>query len=137
MYNTKLLAVVVSLAAPMLLSAGAMAATPNHYTGTSVTNPQGATAPSQRNPLLTDSGAVRIGKMVGTDIYNGQDQKLGTVDGVLIDKTGQVEVIISHDSKLVSVPWSKFQFGNADQNSDNRVLMPGATKDQFNSMQAF
>ncbi|MBV9247834.1 MAG: PRC-barrel domain-containing protein [Acetobacteraceae bacterium] len=123
-----------SLAAmPMLTPASAA----TNYTGTDVTHPAGATAPSQTNPLLTDDGSVRIGKLIGTDVYNSQDQKLGSVDGVVIDKSGQPQVIISHNNKLVKVPWSDLQFGNAKANSDNKVLMTGMTKDQLQSMQEY
>jgi sporulation protein YlmC with PRC-barrel domain len=123
-------------AAPVMVPVAAVAASTN-YTGTNVTNPSGATAPSQANPLLTDNGSVRVGKLIGTNVYNSQDQKLGDVDGVVIDKAGQPKVVISHNNKLVEVPWSKLQFGDAQKNSDNKVIIPGMSQDQFNQMQAF
>lgn len=121
---------------PALAPASALAASTN-YSGSAATHPSSAAAPSQNNPLLTDDGSVRIGKMIGTNVYNAQDQKLGSVDGVVINKAGEPKVIVSHDNKLVEVQWSDMKFGNAQQNGDNKVIMPSMTKDQLNSMQAF
>lgn len=102
-----------------------------------VVNPPGATATSEQNPLLTDNGSVRIGKLIGTDVYNDKDQKLGTVDGVVVAANGQPEVILSHDGKLYPVAWNKMKFGDAKKNGDNKAMIPGMTKDQFSSFQVF
>ncbi len=103
----------------------------------SVTHPAGATATSEQNPLLTDSGAVRMGKLIGTDVYNDKDQKLGTVDGVVMGTNGQPQVIVSHDGKLYPVDWNKMKFGDAKKNGDNKAMIPSMTKDQFGSMKEF
>ena len=103
----------------------------------SVTHPAGATATSEQNPLLTDSGAVRMGKLIGTDVYNNKDQKLGTVDGVVMGTNGQPQVIVSHDGKLYPVDWNKMKFGDAKKNGDNKAMIPSMTKDQFGSMKEF
>jgi hypothetical protein len=39
--------------------------------------------------------------------------------------------------KLHQVPWSKLQFGNTKENSDNRVILPGMSQDAFNSLPEF
>jgi hypothetical protein len=124
------------VALPLLAPADAVAATTN-YTSTAVTHGSGATMPSDKNPLLTDNGSVRVGKLIGTNVYNSKDKKLGSVDGVVINKAGEPQVIISHNDKLVAVPWNKLQFGNAQQNGDNKVMISDMTPDQLNGMQAF
>ena len=35
---------------------------------------------------------------------------------------------------MVEVPFDRLQFGNTKQSSDNRVVMPGVTKDALNGM---
>ncbi|MBN9559220.1 MAG: PRC-barrel domain-containing protein [Alphaproteobacteria bacterium] len=102
-----------------------------------VAHPSGATATSEQNPLLTDSGAVRAGKLIGTDVYNNKDQKLGTVDGVVIGTNGQPQVIVSHDGKLYPVAWNEMKFGDAKKNGDNKAMIPNMTKDQFGQMKEF
>jgi hypothetical protein len=102
-----------------------------------VVHPAGATATSEQNPLLTDSASVRIGKLIGTDVYNDKDQKLGTVDGVVMGTNGHPQVIVSHDGKLYPVAWNKMKFGDAKKNDDNKAMIPNMTKDQFGKMQEF
>ncbi|MGH7076809.1 MAG: PRC-barrel domain-containing protein [Acetobacteraceae bacterium] len=94
-------------------------------------------APSKRNPLLTDNGDVRIGKLIGSDVYNKDDKKVGGVDGVVASRSGQLQIVIATNKKKVAVPWDKVQFGDAKLNSDNKVLMPGATEQSLNSMPTF
>jgi hypothetical protein len=115
----------------------AVAANTPHQTNdvqhTTVTGQNGNTAPSQVNPLLTDSGEVRMSKLVGTNVYNDKDKKLGSVDDVVMGKTGEPQVIIESDGTLHQVPWNKLQFGNAKQNSDNKVILPGEDQNALNS----
>jgi hypothetical protein len=94
-------------------------------------------ATSADNPLLTDNGSVRVGKLIGADVYNSQDQKLGSVDGVVVNKNGEPQAVLSVKNKLVEVPWNKLQFGNAQQNSDNKVMLGDMTKSQLDGMQTF
>ena len=64
-------------------------ATPVPSVGTATVGHTGI-PPSQRNALLTDGGNVRVGKMIGTAIYNKDDQKLGSVDDVTVSPNGQL-----------------------------------------------
>jgi hypothetical protein len=119
------------IAAALALAAPALAADPQqggaqNLSATATVQPE-AGAPSQRNPLLADNDKVRINKLVGTDVYNSQDQKLGDVDDVLVGADGQPDVILSADGRLVQVPWNQLQFGNAKLNSHNKVILPDAT----------
>ena len=112
------------------------ATTPNQTNDvqhTTVAGQNGDTSPSKINPLLTDNGAVRMSKLIGTNVYNDQDKKLGSVNDVVMGKTGEPEVIIKADGNLHSVPWNKLQFGNAKQNSDNKVIMPSETENALKS----
>lgn len=108
----------------------------NAAIGTATISPSGI-PPSQRNPLLTDNGEVRIGKMVGTAIYNKNDQKVGSVDDVIAGQNGQLQVIVATSGKKVAVPWDHVQFGDAKLNSDNKVLMPDATQKGLDSLPPF
>lgn len=108
----------------------------NAEIGTATINPTGI-APSQRNPLLADNGEVRVSKLIGSTIYNKDDQKVGTVDDVLAGQNGQLEVVVSTSNKKTVVPWDRLVFGDAKLNADNTVLMPDATRDQLDKMQAF
>jgi sporulation protein YlmC with PRC-barrel domain len=101
-------------------------------------------AASSRNPVLTDRENVRVSKVIGSSVYNDHDEKIGTIDDVILDKehkaTGTVLSVggfLGLGAKLVEVPYSKLQFGDTRESSENRVKLPGATKESLEGMPAF
>jgi hypothetical protein len=68
--------------------------------GTATITPTGI-PPSQRNPLLTDNGAVRVAKLIGQNIFNKDDKKLGNVEDVLVGQGGGLQVVVATGSKKV------------------------------------
>ncbi|HEX3350682.1 MAG TPA: PRC-barrel domain-containing protein [Acetobacteraceae bacterium] len=102
------------------------------------------TTPSDRNPVLADNGDVRVGKLIGSSIYNDKGDKIGSVDDVLVAADQKAtHVILSiggflgMGAKLVSVPYDQLKFGDTNAKSENRVMLPGATRDALNNMQEF
>ena len=98
-------------------------------------------APSDKNPVLTDDGQVRASKVIGSSVYNDKNDKIGSIDDILMGKDNQpataiisVGGFLGIGSKLVSVPYDKLQFGDTKNNNGNRVVMPGAGKDALNGM---
>jgi sporulation protein YlmC with PRC-barrel domain len=95
---------------------------------------------SARNPILTDSGGMRASKIVGSSVYNDKDEKVGSIDDIVIgnDKTLHAVIsvggILGVGARMVEVPFDKLQFGNVTGSSDNRIVMPGVTKDVLNAM---
>ena len=102
-------------------------------------------APSQRNTVLTDRGDVRASKLIGSSVYNDRDEKVGSIDDVVLGKDNKAdEVIVSvggflgMGTKLVAVPYNQLRLGDTkNASSDNRVVMPGATKDSLKAQQEF
>jgi len=92
--------------------------------------------PSQRNADLADNGDARASKVIGTDVYNQQDQKLGSVDDVLIGRNG-VFAVISTDKHKVAVPFQHLVFGNARQKGDDKLVIENVTQAQLDGMPAF
>jgi len=132
--NTMLaaLAFSASLAALPALAANTPNQT-NDVQHTTVTGQNGDTSPSKINPLLTDNGQVRMSKLIGTNVYSEQDKKLGSIDDVVMGKNGEPQVIIKANGNLHPVAWNKLEFGNAKQNSDNKVILPGESENALNS----
>ena len=89
---------------------------------------------------MTDNGAMRASKIVGSSVYNDHDEKIGSIDDLVISNTHQLSAVVSvggflgMGSKMVEVPFDKLQFGNTKGSSDNRVVMPGVTKESLNGM---
>jgi sporulation protein YlmC with PRC-barrel domain len=132
----------LSLAAT--LAAGpAMAQSANHATNTApatgYTGNTANTAPNDRNPVMTQNGEARASKVIGSSVYNDHDEKVGSIDDLVINKEGNLNVILSvggflgMGSKYVEVPYSNLTFGNTQRNSDNRVVLKGATKESLQS----
>jgi sporulation protein YlmC with PRC-barrel domain len=98
-------------------------------------------AGGESDPKLTvasvrlDNG-FRASKIIGSSVYNDQNQEVGTVSDLFLSKQDQVAMaVISVGSflgiggKLVSVPFNKLRIGD-----DAKVVMPGGSKDELNGM---
>jgi sporulation protein YlmC with PRC-barrel domain len=104
-----------------------------------------ATSPSQRNTVLTDSGDVRASKLIGSAVYNDRDEKVGSVEDLVLGKDNKADdVIVSvggflgMGKKLVSVPYTQLRLGDTkNASSSNKVVMPGATKESLKGQPEF
>jgi sporulation protein YlmC with PRC-barrel domain len=101
------------LASAMLVPALAQSTPPASTPG----NRPVAAAPA---PAQVATGDVwRASKLKGLNVYNGQNEKLGDINEILLDKSGKVEGVVigvggflgmgEHDIK---VEWSKLKFVN-------------------------
>lgn len=136
----KSLAAALALTASLTAIPALAATTPNQTNDvqhTTVTGNNGNARPSQVNPVLADNGEVRMSKLIGTNVYNDKDKKLGSVNDVVMGKSGEPQVIIKADGNLYALPWNKLEFGNAKQNSDNKVILPGETENALKSTPQF
>jgi hypothetical protein len=113
-----------------------------HDTSGSPTD-SGYNSPSARNTAVTDNGNLRATKIVGSSVYNDHDQKIGSIDDLVIGNDHSLQAVLSvggflgMGSKMVAVPFDKLEFGNTKGSSDNRVVLPGSTKDGLSSMPEF
>jgi hypothetical protein len=123
-------------------SPAALNAPATHDTAGSPTG-SGYNSPSARNTAMTDNGSLRASKIVGSSVYNDHDEKIGSVDDLVIGSDNSLNAVLSVGgflgigSKMVQVPFSKLDFGNTKGSSDNRVVLPGTTKEQLTSMPDF
>jgi hypothetical protein len=94
-----------------------------------------ATTSTDRNPVMTHSGDARASKVIGSSVYNDQDEKVGSVDDILVGHDGKLSAVLSvggflgMGTKYVEVPYSHLTFGNTQRDSDNKVVLKGATKE--------
>jgi hypothetical protein len=101
------------------------------------------TMPSDRNAVMTDQSAARASKVIGSSVYNDGDEKVGSVDDLLIGKDGSMKAVLSvggflgMGSKYVEVPYANLTFGNTQKDGDNRVVLKGATKESLKSQPAY
>jgi hypothetical protein len=87
-------------------------------------------------------GGQRISKLIGSAVYNDQNEKIGSIDD-LIMKDGHRIVLavvsvggfLGIGNKLVAVPYDQLHL---EMNKDEtKVAMPGASKDALNAMPTF
>jgi sporulation protein YlmC with PRC-barrel domain len=82
-----------------------------------------------------DNG-FRASRIIGSSVYNEQNQQVGNVSDLYLSKQNQVAMaVISVGSflgiggKLVSVSFDRLQIADG-----NKVVMPGASKEELNNM---
>ncbi len=96
-----------------------------------------------RNPLMTQAGDARASKVIGSSVYNDHDEKVGSIDDILIGKSGKMSAVLSvggflgMGTKYVEVPYSELIFGNTQRDSDNKVVLKGATKESLKTQASY
>jgi hypothetical protein len=102
-----------------------------------------STNPNDRNPVMTTMGDARASKVIGSSVYNDHDEKVGSIDDLLIGKDGKMSAVLSvggflgMGTKYVQIPYSDLTFGNTQRDSDNRVVLKGATKETLKTQAAY
>lgn len=81
---------------------------------------------------------IRAGKLIGATVYSEQNERIGSVDDLVMTEGDKVTVAVISvggflglGSKLVAVP-----FGQLKHDAD-RLVLPGASKDALNAMPNF
>ena len=133
--------------AATLAVAPAMAQPASHNTtsapATGRTGDVSNTNPNDRNPIMTQMGDARASKVIGSSVYNDHDEKVGSIDDLLIGKDGKMNAVLSvggflgMGTKYVEVPYADLTFGNTQRDSDNRVVLKGATKESLKTQPAY
>jgi len=92
---------------------------------------------------MTHMGEARASKIIGSAVYNDHDEKVGSVDDLLIGTDGRLNVVLSvggflgMGTKYVEVPYADLTFGNTQRDSDNKVVLKGATKESLKAQPNF
>lgn len=114
-----------------------------------------AATPSQQAAPVPATGQWRASKVIGVNVYNQQNEKLGEIKELIMDRSGRVAGAVvgvggflgmgEHD---VMVPLDRLQFSNEAGNTTtgsaggdkqwypDRAVM-NANKDQLKEMKAF
>jgi hypothetical protein len=117
-------------------------------TGAQPENNRAATSPATgatTGALAVDSNALRSGrrasKVIGSAVYNENNESIGEIDDILIPPGGSAPVAVISvggflgiGAKLVAVPYDRL---NMAANSNGRWTLAGATKDSLGSLPTF
>lgn len=103
--------IALALAGTALLAAVASAQTP--------TAADRANSPSNSVPASSLKGDWRASKVVGLSVYNDTNEKLGSINDLLMDKSGNIKAVVlgvggflGVGEHLVAVPLDKVRFVN-------------------------
>ncbi|MDE2517338.1 MAG: PRC-barrel domain-containing protein [Rhodospirillales bacterium] len=95
----------------------------------------GATRPAG---FMTVNHHLRAAKVIGSDVYDAQNQKIGTVDDLLLSNKHDVTSVVLSvggflgiDSKLVKVPYHDLHIAG------NKITMPNATRQELTKMPSY
>ena len=128
--------------APVMAQTGATQAT-TAAPATGRTGDMADTTPNDRNPVMTQMGDARASKVIGSSVYSDHDEKVGSIDDLLVGKDGRIKAVLSvggflgMGTKYVEVPYSDLVFGNTQKDSDNRVVLKGATKESLKTQPSY
>jgi hypothetical protein len=117
---------------------------PENNRATSPAN-AGASTGATSGALAVDSSALRNGrrasKVIGSAVYNENNESIGEIDDILIPPGGSAPVAVISvggflgiGAKLVAVPYDRL---NMAANSNGRWTLAGATKESLGSLPTF
>jgi hypothetical protein len=112
---------------------------------TATTMPDATSAPT--SPDLTVAsvkllGGLRASKLIGSAVYNDQNEKIGSVDDLIVKDGNRIVMAVVSvggflgiGNKLVAIPYDQLHL---ELNKDEtKVAMPGASKDRLTAMPTF
>jgi sporulation protein YlmC with PRC-barrel domain len=87
-------------------------------------------------------GGSRISKLLGSSVFNDQNEKVGTLDDLIMKDGNKVVMAVVSvggflgiGNKLVAIPYDQLRL---EENKDEqKVTMPGGSKDVLNAMPTF
>ena len=89
--------------------------------------------------VMTVAEGYRVSKLLGTDVLNDKNEKIGSIDDMIISKDRvlfavlQVGGFLGIGGYLVAVPYENLVLDE----SGKKVVLPGATKDELKKLPEF
>lgn len=89
--------------------------------------------------------AMRASGMIGADVYNGANEKVASIDDLLIQTKGDDRVIfavlnvggfLGMGERHIVVPYEDLKL-NADQDGKRRLTLPDATREALKALPEF
>jgi len=98
---------------------------------------QGAPQVITKVDITSIQTAYRSSKVIGSNVYNEQNENVGKVDDLLISSDGKtpfavlsVGGFLGIGDRLIVVPTGSLQVAfDKDKSDKNKIVFPGATKD--------
>ena len=123
------------LSAAVLTTAAYAQSTPPAST-TTTTAPQATTTTMPSDQKMALKGSWRASKLMGLNVYNEQNEKLGDINELIVGKDGKINAVVigvggflGMGEHLVAVPYEKLKFVNeaVAYTGANQGAKPAAT----------
>jgi PRC-barrel domain len=125
------------------------AATPMAFAQTTTTMPPGSSATTTGSPVRTPvtanhllPGQIRATQMNGATVYDGQNQNLGDIKDIILDRDGRIAAVILNvgatlgvGGRYVAVAMDDLKVSSGP--NDKPRFAVSLTKDQLKSSQAY
>ena len=79
-------------------------------------------------PAFAESSLWRASKMIGLDVYNEQNEKIGDINEVLLDKSGKLDGVVigvggflGMGQRDIKVEWTKLKFVDEPVRASDRA----------------
>lgn len=131
---TRVVAIAATARRPLLLTMTAFAGITSVFV-----------APSRADQLVAVDvrplvEAYRASRMIGTTVLNDKNEKIGTVDDLIVSPNDQVLFAVLSvggflgiNRRLVAVPYSELKVDNEGR----KIILPGASKDALSNLPEF
>jgi sporulation protein YlmC with PRC-barrel domain len=91
------------------------------------------------NVDIVATTGYRATKLLGSDVYNGQGEKIGRLDDFIVGSDEKVSVAVvavggflGMGARMVAVPATNFE-----TNDNGQLVLPGATEEKLKALPAF
>lgn len=109
------------------------AATPAAYAQTSTTHDTRAAMNTATAPGI-QSDEIRASKMIGSAVYDVQNRKIGSVEDLVLDRSGKIDVVVVDVGSLLGMGGKNVAVPLSDIKTGNNRLTLDRTKEQLQQM---
>lgn len=103
---------------------------------------QGAPQVVTKVDITSIQTAYRSSKVIGSSVYNEQNETVGKIDDLLISSDGKtpfavlsVGGFLGMGDRLIVVPTGNLRVAfDKDKSDNNKIVLPGATKEQLKGL---
>ena len=116
------------------------AAAPGAYAQTGTTPDTHATMSDTRTAVtshIIQSDEVRASKMMGSPVYDRQNQDIGKVSDIILNKDGKVDAVVVDVGTFLGMGGKRVAVPLSDIKSDHNRLTLDKTKEQLQQMAAY
>lgn len=114
-----------------------IAAAPAAFAQTTAPRNAPDTSRATHSAFTTDSGQLRAGQLIGSTVYDVQNQNIGSVKDIVLDRDGKVSAVVIDVGAFLGVGGKTVAVALNDLKTTNDRLTLAQTKSQLQSAQPY